>query len=77
MLVFLKVLFLDIQFYYINDLPNNVICNIVIYADDTTLYSLSVVRLLKSYLIYKNVAGDALMISMLQKLNFIHLTWPV
>ena len=74
MLVFLKVLFLDIQFYYINDLPNNVICNIVIYADDTTLYSLSVVRLLKSYLIYKNVAGDALMISMLQKLSFIHLT---
>ena len=72
--MFLKVLFLDIQFYYINDLPNNVICNIVIYADDTTLYSLSVVRLLKSYLIYKNVAGDALMISMLQKLNFIHLT---
>ena len=24
---------------YINDLPNNVICNIAIYADDTTLYS--------------------------------------
>ena len=23
---------------YINDLPNNVICNIAIYADDTTLY---------------------------------------
>ena len=23
---------------YINDLPNDVICNIVIYADDTTLY---------------------------------------
>ena len=22
-----------------NDLPNNVICNIAIYADDTTLYS--------------------------------------
>ena len=74
MLVFLKVPFLDIQFYYINDLPNNVICNIVIYDDDTTLYSLSVARLLKSYLIYKNVAGDALMISMLQKLNFINLT---
>ena len=24
---------------YINDLPDNVICNITIYADDTTLYS--------------------------------------
>ena len=24
---------------YINDLPDSVICNIVIYADDTTLYS--------------------------------------
>ena len=25
---------------YINDLPDDVICNIVIYADDTTLYSI-------------------------------------
>ena len=24
---------------YINDFPNDVICNIAIYADDTTLYS--------------------------------------
>ena len=24
---------------YINDLPDNVICHIAIYADDTTLYS--------------------------------------
>ena len=24
---------------HINDLPDNVICNIAIYADDTTLYS--------------------------------------
>ena len=24
---------------YINDLPDSVICNVVIYADDTTLYS--------------------------------------
>ena len=30
---------------YINDLPD-VICNIAIYADDTTLYSLSVIRYL-------------------------------
>ena len=25
--------------FYINDLPDNVICNIAIYVDDTTLYS--------------------------------------
>ena len=25
---------------YINDLPDDVVCNIVIYTDDTTLYSL-------------------------------------
>ena len=33
--------FLVLQFFllYINDLPDNVICNIAIYADDTTLYS--------------------------------------
>ena len=24
---------------YINDLPDDVICNVAIYADDTTLYS--------------------------------------
>ena len=29
---------------YINDLPDEVICNIAIYSDDTTLYSLSVIR---------------------------------
>ena len=39
MLVFLKGLFLVLHFSYINDLPDDVICNIAIYADDTTLYS--------------------------------------
>ena len=39
MLVFLKGLFLVLHFSYFNDLPDDVICNIAIYADDTTLYS--------------------------------------
>ena len=32
---------LDLAFFllYIKDLPDNVICNIAIYADDTTLYT--------------------------------------
>ena len=41
MLEFLRGPFL-VQFFfllYINDLPDDVICNIAIYADDTTLYS--------------------------------------
>ena len=29
---------------YINDLPDDVICNIAIYADDTTLSTVSVIR---------------------------------
>ena len=40
MLVFFKGLFLVLHFLrYINDLPVDVICNIAIYVDDTTLYS--------------------------------------
>ena len=40
MLEFLKVLFLVQHFLlYINDLPDDVVCNITIYADDTTFYS--------------------------------------
>ena len=39
MLEFLKAPFLAIHFSYINDLLNDVICNIAIYADDTTLFS--------------------------------------
>ena len=42
MLEFLKALSLVLPtlfLLYINDLPNGVICNIAIYADDTTLYS--------------------------------------
>ena len=39
MLEFLKAPFLVLHFsYYINDLADDVICDIAIYADDTTLY---------------------------------------
>ena len=41
MLEFLKApfLFLTLFLLYLNDLPDDVICNIAICADDTTLYS--------------------------------------
>ena len=41
MLQFLKASFLILLVFlpYINDLPDDVICNIAIYADDTTIYS--------------------------------------
>ena len=40
MLDFLKDPFLVLHFSYFtfNDLPDGVICNIAVYADDTTLY---------------------------------------
>ena len=67
---------------YINDLPDDVICNIAIYADDTTLYSkcdqasdlgkqLKLASELE--LIYETLwtgAGNDLLISMLEKLNW-------
>ena len=71
---------------YINDLPDDAICNIAIYADDITLYS-KLMRhlicgsnqnwLLNLNLIYKtlwNGAGSGLLISILLKLNWFHLT---
>ena len=41
MLEFLKALYLGPTLFllYINDLPDDFICDIAIYADDTTLYS--------------------------------------
>ena len=39
MLQFLKASGPTIFLPYINDLPDDVICNIAIYADDTTFYS--------------------------------------
>ena len=37
-LEFLKGLFLVLNVFNINDLPDDVICDIAIYADDTTLF---------------------------------------
>ena len=34
-----SILSLTLFLLYINDLPDNAICNIAIFADDTTLYS--------------------------------------
>ena len=75
---------------HINDLPDDVICNIAIYATDTTLYTQSIIRylicgnnwnwLLYLYLIYKTLwtgAGSDLLISMLEKLNWFHLISPI
>ena len=63
---------------YINDLPDDVICNIAIYADDTTLYSkcdqasdlwqqLELASELESDL--RDTVGWGLLISMLEKLS--------
>ena len=71
---------------YINDLPDDVICNIAIYADDTTLYSkcdrtsdlwqqLELASKLESDL-QDNWIGvrSGLLISMLEKLSWFRLT---
>ena len=69
---------------HINDLPDDVICNIAIYADDATLYSkfdqasdlwqqLELASELESDL-RDTVAGSGLLISMLEKLNWFRLT---
>ena len=39
MLGFPKGPFLALHFSYLNDLPDDIICNIAIYAGDITLYS--------------------------------------
>ena len=69
---------------YINDLSDDVICNIAIYVDDTTLYSkwdrtsdLWQQRELASELesdLRDTGAVSGLLISMLEKLNCFHLT---
>ena len=71
---------------YINDLPDDVICNIAIYADDTTLYSdcdqasdlwQQLELALNLNLIYETIwtgTGSGLLISMLENLNWFRLT---
>ena len=70
---------------YINDLPDNVICNIAFYADDTTLYSKcdlasdlwQQLELASVLLIYKTLwtgPGGNLLILMLKNLNRFCLT---
>ena len=61
---------------YINDLPDNVVCNIAIYADDTTFYSkcdqtsglwqqIELASELESDLLWSG-AGSGLLISILE-----------
>ena len=63
---------------YINDFPDDVICDIAIYVDDTTLYSkCDHSELLNLNLIYETLwtgARSGLLISMLGKLNWFRLT---
>ena len=71
---------------YINDLPVDVICNIAIYANDTSLYSKgdwhliggnNLNWLLNLNLIYKTLwtgVRSGLLISVLGKLSWFHLT---
>ena len=66
---------------YINDQPDDVICDIAIYADDTTLISKCEIsnlnRVLNLNLIYKTLwtgARSGLLISMLGKVNWFCLT---
>ena len=39
MSILISILGPTLSLLYINDLPDDVICNIAIYVDDTTLYS--------------------------------------
>ena len=66
---------------HINDLPDSVICDIAIYADDTTLYSIllstSLFSILNLNLIYETLwtgVRSGLLISMLGKLSWFCLT---
>ena len=74
---------------YINDLPDAVICNIAIYPDDTALYykcvqasdlwqQIELASELESDLRDTVDWGESgLLISILEKLNWFHLTTPI
>ena len=76
-----SILGLTLSLLYINDLPDDVICNIGIYADDTTFYSkcdqASICGNILNWLLNLNLTyetlwtgtGSGLLISMLEKLN--------
>ena len=62
---------------YINDLPDDVICNIAIYADVASDLWQQLSWLLKFNLMYETLwtrVGSGLLISMLEKLNWFRLT---
>ena len=70
---------------YINGLPEDVICDIAIYADDTNLYSkcdqtsdlwqqLDLASELESEALIWTRAGSGLLVSMLEKLNWFRWT---
>ena len=81
-----SILGLTLFLLYINDLPGDVICDVAIYADDTTLYSKCDQRLicgnslnwfLNLNLIYETLwigVRSGLLISMLGKLSWFCLT---
>ena len=81
-----SILGLTLFLLYINDLPGDVICDMAIYADDTTLYSKCDQRLicgnnlnwfLNLNLIYEtlwNGVRNGLLISILGKVNWFYLT---
>ena len=80
-----SILGLTFFLLHINDLPDDVICNIAIYADDATFYSKcdqasdlwQQLELAFELLIYKTLwtgARSGLLISVLAKLNWFYLT---
>ena len=77
-----SILGLTLFLLYINDLPDNVMCDIAIYADDTTLYSKcdqasDLWQELELSSELESVRRSGLLISLLGKLSWFHLTSPL